>query len=43
MSKHIQFESNMTLTGANADIKLPSTPTEQKDFILHTFRGKGNQ
>ncbi|WP_298550059.1 TAT-variant-translocated molybdopterin oxidoreductase [uncultured Algibacter sp.] len=30
MSKHIQFESNMSLTGANADKRVPLTPTQQK-------------
>ena len=30
MSRHIQFESNMSLTGANADKRIPLTPTEQK-------------
>ena len=30
MSRHVQFESNMTLTGANADKRVPLTPTQQK-------------
>ncbi len=30
MSRHIQFESNMSLTGANADKRVPMTPTQQK-------------
>ncbi|NNC50178.1 MAG: TAT-variant-translocated molybdopterin oxidoreductase [Flaviramulus sp.] len=30
MSRHIQFESNMSLSGANADKRIPLTPTEQK-------------
>ncbi|MDO5972458.1 TAT-variant-translocated molybdopterin oxidoreductase [Flavivirga aquimarina] len=30
MSRHIQFESNMSLTGANADKRVPLTPTQQK-------------
>jgi molybdopterin-containing oxidoreductase family iron-sulfur binding subunit len=30
MSRHIQFESNMSLSGANADKRVPLTPTEQK-------------
>ena len=30
MSRHIQFESNMSLTGANADKRWPITPSEQK-------------
>ncbi len=30
MSKHIQFESNMTLSGANADKRVPLKPSQQK-------------
>ncbi len=30
MSKHIQFESNMSLSGANADKRVPLKPSEQK-------------
>ncbi len=30
MSHHIQFESNMSLTGANADKRVPLKPSEQK-------------
>ncbi|WP_179344294.1 TAT-variant-translocated molybdopterin oxidoreductase [Winogradskyella ursingii] len=30
MSKHIQFESNMSLTGANADQRVPMTPSQQR-------------
>jgi len=30
MSRHVQFESNMTLSGANADKRIPLTPTQQK-------------
>ncbi|NRB82713.1 MAG: TAT-variant-translocated molybdopterin oxidoreductase [Winogradskyella sp.] len=30
MSRHIQFESNMTLSGANADKRVPLTPNQQK-------------
>ena len=30
MSRHIQFESNMTLSGANADKRVPLTPSQQK-------------
>ena len=37
MSKHVQFESNMTLTGANADIRVPATPTEQKKILSYIY------
>ena len=30
MSRHIQFESNMSLTGANADERVPLKPSEQR-------------
>jgi len=38
MSKHIQFESNMSLTGANADNRVPLTPSQQKIVLakLHS-------
>lgn len=41
MSKHIQFESNMSLTGANADKRVPLTPTQQK-IALAKLYGKLN-
>ena len=33
MSRHIQFESNMSLSGANADKRVPVTPSEQKRIV----------
>ena len=33
MSKHIQFEANMTLSGANADNRIPVKPSEQKKVL----------
>lgn len=38
MSKHYQFEANMTLSGANADYRLPATATEQQ-FVLAALYG----
>lgn len=38
MSRHIQFESNMSLTGANADKRVPLTPSELK-VALAKFYG----
>ena len=38
MSKHYQFESNMTLSGANADYRFPTTATEQQ-FVLAALYG----
>ena len=37
MSRHIQFESNMTLTGANADKRVPLTPSEQKTALAKLY------
>ncbi|WP_203294460.1 TAT-variant-translocated molybdopterin oxidoreductase [Luteirhabdus pelagi] len=33
MSKHIQFESNMSLSGANADTRVPVTPAQQMQVL----------
>lgn len=41
MSKHIQFESNMSLTGANADKRIPLTPSQQKIALARLY-GKLN-
>ncbi len=41
MSRHIQFESNMSLTGANADKRIPLKPSEQKRALAYLF-GKLN-
>ena len=37
MSRHIQFESSMTLTGANADKRVPLTPSEQKVALAKLY------
>jgi len=41
MSRHIQVEANMSLTGANADKRIPLTPTAQK-VVLAKLYGKLN-
>lgn len=41
MSKHVQLESNMSLTGANADHRFPMTATQQK-IALAKLYGKLN-
>lgn len=41
MSRHIQFESNMSLTGANADKRVPLTPSQQKVALAKLY-GKIN-
>ena len=37
MSKHIQFESNMSLSGANADTRVPVTPSQQKLVLAKLY------
>lgn len=39
MSHHVQFESNMSLSGANADERHPLTPSEQK-MVLSALYSK---
>lgn len=41
MSKHIQYESNMSLTGANADKRVPMKPSQLK-VVLAKLYGKLN-
>ena len=41
MSKHIQFEANMTLSGANADKRIPTKPSDQIK-VLNALTGKGS-
>lgn len=41
MSKHIQFESRMSLTGANADKRIPLKPSAQKRALAYLY-GKLN-
>ncbi len=37
MSKHIQFEANMSLSGANADKRVQTTPTQQKQVLAALY------
>ncbi len=37
MSRHIQFESNMSLTGANADKRVPVTPSQQRAVLASLY------
>ncbi|WP_420402138.1 TAT-variant-translocated molybdopterin oxidoreductase [Flagellimonas sp.] len=37
MSKHVQLEANMSLTGANADKRYPMTPTQQKIALAKLY------
>ncbi len=44
MSRHVQFEANMTLTGANADKRVMMTPRQQKQAVsaMHSLIMGGN-
>ncbi|MCF4100189.1 TAT-variant-translocated molybdopterin oxidoreductase [Gillisia sp. M10.2A] len=37
MSRHIQFEANMSLSGANADKRVPSTPSQQRAVLAGLY------
>jgi len=37
MSRHIQFEANMSLSGANADMRVPATPSQQKVALAKLY------
>ncbi len=37
MSRHVQFESNMSLSGANADKRVPLKPAVQKLALAHLY------
>ncbi|MEZ4777825.1 MAG: TAT-variant-translocated molybdopterin oxidoreductase [Flavobacteriaceae bacterium] len=41
MSRHIQFEANMSLSGANADKRVPVTPSQQIQ-VLQALTGNGS-
>ncbi|MDT0555246.1 TAT-variant-translocated molybdopterin oxidoreductase [Patiriisocius hiemis] len=41
MSRHVQFEANMTLSGANADKRVPVTPSQQLQ-IVKALTGNGS-
>ena len=38
MSKHIQFEANMSLSGANADKRIQATPSQQKQVLAALYK-----
>lgn len=37
MSKHYQFESNMSVTGSNADKRFPIRPSDEKKILLNLY------
>ncbi len=41
MSRHIQFETGMSLTGTNADTRLPLKPSEQGIALLNLYSALG--
>ena len=38
MSRHVQFESNMTLSGANSDLRVPLKLNEQKLVLIEIYK-----
>jgi len=43
MSYHMQFESNMSLSGANADKRIPVTPVSLKNILAFIYGKLSNQ
>jgi molybdopterin-containing oxidoreductase family iron-sulfur binding subunit len=43
MSRHIQFEANMSLSGANADKRVPSKPSEQLAILKALIGGNTSE
>ena len=39
MSYHAQFESNLSLSGANADHRFPIDPASQKKVVAQIYAG----
>ncbi|MBN1599522.1 MAG: 4Fe-4S dicluster domain-containing protein [Bacteroidales bacterium] len=37
ISKHIQFETNLSLTGSNADERIPIKPSEEKTILANLY------
>ncbi len=37
MSKHVQFESTMTLTGSNADYRIPIKPSDEAALLIELY------
>ena len=37
MSKHYQVEADLSLTGSNADVRVPVTPTEEYQAVLYVY------
>lgn len=42
MSKHFQFESSMSLTGSNADVRVPIKPSEHAAVLLALYNHVAN-
>ncbi len=43
MSKHYQFESNMSLTGSNADVRIPIKPSQEGKVVAALFGALSGQ
>ncbi|MEZ5008461.1 MAG: TAT-variant-translocated molybdopterin oxidoreductase [Chitinophagales bacterium] len=43
MSRHYQFQSNATITGAAADYKYPVKPSQEKQLLINLYNAVGGQ
>ncbi|MBL3655441.1 TAT-variant-translocated molybdopterin oxidoreductase [Fulvivirga sediminis] len=43
MSRHYQFESNLSLTGSNADYRYPVKPSESGKLVVELYNALGNK
>jgi MoCo/4Fe-4S cofactor protein with predicted Tat translocation signal len=37
MSRHIQYETNLSLTGSNADVRIPIQPSQEGVYLLNLY------
>lgn len=37
MSRHIQYETNLSLTGSNADVRIPIAPSQEGVYLLNLY------
>ncbi len=42
MSRHIQFESGMSITGSNADVRVPLKPSEEGIALINLYNAVAN-
>ncbi len=37
IARHVQFEANLSLSGSNADLRVPVKPSEEGSYLLHLY------